>query len=391
MRPAGKASRSRRSPTSGSSMAFEHHGFWQPMDTLRDKNQLEELWAVRARRPGRSGERERRFWAARASSSPGHTGFKGGWLALWLHAARRRSPRLRPRAADRPELCSRPPVSSTGSPRTRAPTSRISRSSWHSSAPHPEVVFHLAAQPLGARELSRPARHARQQCHGHGARAGGGARGRTGEGRRDRHHRQGLREPRPGRTLSRGSIRSAGATPTARARRRARSWRPATGQLLRRRPGIRRLPRRAPATSSAAATGRRPPGARLPARLCGEPAMCGCGLPKPSAPGSTCWSRSRAICCSPDACWARTAELARAWNFGPDARAATSVRRAWRDWRCAGRWGARGHVRRRSDDLRRGRRPRTRQPGKPAPRSIGSRGGPSGALERRSPGTRLRA
>jgi glucose-1-phosphate cytidylyltransferase len=25
-------------------MAFEHLGFWQPMDTLRDKNQLEELW-----------------------------------------------------------------------------------------------------------------------------------------------------------------------------------------------------------------------------------------------------------------------------------------------------------------------------------------------------------
>ena len=25
--------------------AFEHHGFWQPMDTLREKNLLEELWA----------------------------------------------------------------------------------------------------------------------------------------------------------------------------------------------------------------------------------------------------------------------------------------------------------------------------------------------------------
>jgi len=25
-------------------MAFEHHGFWQPMDTLRDKNMLEQLW-----------------------------------------------------------------------------------------------------------------------------------------------------------------------------------------------------------------------------------------------------------------------------------------------------------------------------------------------------------
>ena len=25
--------------------AYFHHGFWQPMDTLRDKNHLEELWA----------------------------------------------------------------------------------------------------------------------------------------------------------------------------------------------------------------------------------------------------------------------------------------------------------------------------------------------------------
>ena len=24
--------------------AFEHRGFWQPMDTLRDKQRLEELW-----------------------------------------------------------------------------------------------------------------------------------------------------------------------------------------------------------------------------------------------------------------------------------------------------------------------------------------------------------
>ncbi|MDF1621712.1 glucose-1-phosphate cytidylyltransferase [Pseudothioclava nitratireducens] len=26
-------------------MAYEHHGFWQPMDTLRDKQYLEELWS----------------------------------------------------------------------------------------------------------------------------------------------------------------------------------------------------------------------------------------------------------------------------------------------------------------------------------------------------------
>lgn len=29
----------------GQLMAYEHHGFWQPMDTLRDKQYLEELWA----------------------------------------------------------------------------------------------------------------------------------------------------------------------------------------------------------------------------------------------------------------------------------------------------------------------------------------------------------
>ena len=30
----------------GQMMAFKHNGFWQPMDTLRDKTQLEELWAA---------------------------------------------------------------------------------------------------------------------------------------------------------------------------------------------------------------------------------------------------------------------------------------------------------------------------------------------------------
>jgi glucose-1-phosphate cytidylyltransferase len=29
----------------GEMMSFAHQGFWQPMDTLRDKNHLEELWA----------------------------------------------------------------------------------------------------------------------------------------------------------------------------------------------------------------------------------------------------------------------------------------------------------------------------------------------------------
>lgn len=38
----------------GELMAFQHHGFWQPMDTLRDKTYLEELWA--------SGEAPWKVW-----------------------------------------------------------------------------------------------------------------------------------------------------------------------------------------------------------------------------------------------------------------------------------------------------------------------------------------
>jgi glucose-1-phosphate cytidylyltransferase len=31
--------------SSGQLQAFRHEGFWQPMDSLRDRNHLEELWA----------------------------------------------------------------------------------------------------------------------------------------------------------------------------------------------------------------------------------------------------------------------------------------------------------------------------------------------------------
>ena len=34
----------RRLAAEGQMMAFEHSGFWQPMDTLREKMLLEELW-----------------------------------------------------------------------------------------------------------------------------------------------------------------------------------------------------------------------------------------------------------------------------------------------------------------------------------------------------------
>jgi glucose-1-phosphate cytidylyltransferase len=39
----------------GELQAFFHSGFWQPMDTLRDKNHLESLWA--------SGKAPWKMWA----------------------------------------------------------------------------------------------------------------------------------------------------------------------------------------------------------------------------------------------------------------------------------------------------------------------------------------
>lgn len=30
----------------GQMIAYKHDGFWLPMDTLRDKNHLEELWTT---------------------------------------------------------------------------------------------------------------------------------------------------------------------------------------------------------------------------------------------------------------------------------------------------------------------------------------------------------
>jgi glucose-1-phosphate cytidylyltransferase len=39
----------------GQISAFQHNGFWQPMDTLRDKIRLEELWA--------SGHAPWKFWS----------------------------------------------------------------------------------------------------------------------------------------------------------------------------------------------------------------------------------------------------------------------------------------------------------------------------------------
>ncbi len=71
--------------------AFKHEGFWYAMDTLRDKNYLEDEWAT--------GKAAWKLWElmtihkklidsykGKTVLITGHTGFKGSWLALWLES-----------------------------------------------------------------------------------------------------------------------------------------------------------------------------------------------------------------------------------------------------------------------------------------------------------------
>jgi hypothetical protein len=121
----------------GELMAYQHRGFWQPMDTLRDKQHLETLWAER-RAPWRVWNDGRsRFLVGQARFPDRPYRLQGRWLTLWLRAmgavvkglrsARHRSQPVRgsrtSRAASNPNSATFATwISAPASPRSR-PTS----------------------------------------------------------------------------------------------------------------------------------------------------------------------------------------------------------------------------------------------------------------------------
>lgn len=78
----------------------------------------------------------------------GHTGFKGGWLALWLHAlgARVHGYALNPPTS--PSLFETAGVSAALASDVRADLADLAALKSALAAARPRVVFHLAAQPL---------------------------------------------------------------------------------------------------------------------------------------------------------------------------------------------------------------------------------------------------
>jgi CDP-glucose 4,6-dehydratase len=86
-------------------------------------------------------------WAGRRVLVTGHTGFKGSWLALWLHALGARVTGFALPPPTRPSLFEAARIDQLidhveGDVRDLAAVERVVR------ACRPEIVFHLAAQPL---------------------------------------------------------------------------------------------------------------------------------------------------------------------------------------------------------------------------------------------------
>jgi CDP-glucose 4,6-dehydratase len=88
------------------------------------------------------------FYAGKRLFVTGHTGFKGGWLALWLH---RLGATVHGYATDpptEPNLFESAHIASTLASDTRADLADLDHLKMAVNTAAPEIVFHLAAQPL---------------------------------------------------------------------------------------------------------------------------------------------------------------------------------------------------------------------------------------------------
>lgn len=98
---------------------------------------------------------DRSFWEGRRVLLTGHTGFKGAWLALWLHRLGARVTGISLAPATRPNLFTLARLEEMMAShlcdiRDADSLARLVRTA------EPEVVFHLAAQPLVRESYARP-------------------------------------------------------------------------------------------------------------------------------------------------------------------------------------------------------------------------------------------
>lgn len=133
--------------------AYKHNGFWQAMDTLRDKNLLEDAWA--------SGDAPWKIWvtmfanqyANRRVLVTGHTGFKGSWLTLWLRSLDAHISGIALPPETDPSHWDLLSLDINSMMIDIRDFDSVQQAVTNAQ---PEIVFHLAAQPLVRRSYSTP-------------------------------------------------------------------------------------------------------------------------------------------------------------------------------------------------------------------------------------------
>ncbi|MGI9111665.1 MAG: CDP-glucose 4,6-dehydratase [Gaiellaceae bacterium] len=98
---------------------------------------------------------DRPFWSGRRVFVTGHTGFKGGWLCLWLSLSGAEVVGYSDGIPTRPSLYEEAAIEELVST-VWADVRDRDRLGTSLAASRPEVVFHLAAQPLVRRSLAEP-------------------------------------------------------------------------------------------------------------------------------------------------------------------------------------------------------------------------------------------
>ncbi|MFN2628136.1 MAG: CDP-glucose 4,6-dehydratase [Gaiellaceae bacterium] len=96
------------------------------------------------------------FWSGRRVFLTGHAGFKGSWLALWLASAGARVVGYSDRAPTTPALYELAGVEELLAHSVRGDVRNGPALAAALAAAEPEIVFHLAAQPLVRRSLADP-------------------------------------------------------------------------------------------------------------------------------------------------------------------------------------------------------------------------------------------